>query len=198
LDAAKSELLAAEDHLASLEDWDPSRIFDRQLSAFDVEDEAARIVAPRAGVVLAINAAEGESVLHQPLIEMADDSELVCEVEVNELDAPRVAVGQSAEIRSRAFSKPLYGSVIRKYQLVGRPQLRALDPLARVDYRAITAVIELDQESTARAQDWLQLQVDVEIQVTGVAARESTAPAESRTPDSPVADSPIADRRAAK
>jgi hypothetical protein len=170
-------------------------------------------VAPRAGVVLAINAAEGESILHQPLIEMADDSELVCEVEVNELDAPRVAVGQTAEIRSRAFANPLHGAVAQKYQLVGRPQLRPLDPLARADYRAVTAVIELDQESIARARDWLQLQVDVEIQVTADPASRVRYPNDPGTADSAAANSrtasaqvappkaeqlPAVDRRSAK
>ena len=81
------------------------------------------------------------------------------------MDAALVQAGQSAIIRSKAFPQPLAGKVLRKSPLVGRPQLRPLDPLARVDYRAVTALIQLDRESTETARQWLQLQVEVEIAI---------------------------------
>ncbi len=169
--AADGEVRALLGHLESLRQSEAIETLDLQLVALDVQDQAAAIVAPSAGVILAVNARPGEASLHQPLIEMADTSQLVCEVEVNEMDAGLVEPGQAAVVRSRAFQQPLRGSVGKKFQLVGRPQLRPLDPLARVDYRTITAIIRLDPESVARAKDWLQLQVEVEISVSDSAAQ---------------------------
>jgi HlyD family secretion protein len=134
-----------------------------QIEALKLEAENSTITAPQAGKILTINATPGESAMQLPLIEMANLDRMVCEVEVNEMDAAFVELQQTAIIRSRAFAAPLTGIVVHKSPLVGRPQLRPLDPLARVDYRAVTTLIELDAKSTAVGKDWLQLQVEVEI-----------------------------------
>ncbi|HAC89385.1 MAG TPA: hemolysin D, partial [Planctomycetaceae bacterium] len=100
-----------------------------------------------------------------PLVELANIEHLVCEVEVNVEDAGRVQVGQRANIRSRAFEKPLTGVVTDKNRLVGRPRLRSLDPFAAVDYRTVSAIVALDDP--VQAKEWLQLQVEVEIDPAG-------------------------------
>ena len=98
---------------------------------------------------------------------MADLSALVCEIEVNEMDAPEIMAGQAATISSRALGEQsLKGQVAKKFKLVGRPQLRSLNPLARADYRTVTALVDLDAASTEIAQNWVQLQVEVEIQTS--------------------------------
>ncbi|MEO8269930.1 MAG: hypothetical protein ABI557_09425, partial [Aureliella sp.] len=65
----------------------------------------------------------------------------------------------------------LKGQVAKKFRLVGRPQLRSLNPLARADYRTVTAIVDLDTPSIEIAKNWVQLQVEVEIQTA-----TSTAP----------------------
>jgi HlyD family secretion protein len=164
-EAADAELESALAILKSANDAEALKIIDLQIAALDLQDAASEIVAPEPGIILAVNVTKGESSSPLPIIEMANTAQIVCEVEINEMDASLVQAGQVAIIRSRAFEKPLLGEVEKKYPLVGRPQLRSLDPLARVDYRAVTAIIRLDSASTKMAQDWLQLQVEVEIQV---------------------------------
>ncbi|MEZ6137373.1 MAG: efflux RND transporter periplasmic adaptor subunit [Pirellulaceae bacterium] len=163
--AAEAELANAQAIKQNATESEALKLIDLKLEALELENEAAVILAPQAGVILAVNATKGEASIQMPLIEMADDSQIVCEVEVNEMDAALVEKGQDVEIESRAFEQPLHGTVGTKYQLVGRPQLRPLDPLARVDYRAVTAIIKLDNESRLQARSWLQLQVEVKIHV---------------------------------
>lgn len=162
---AAAELEAAELKLQAATASDGVKIIQLQLAALELEATASAVVAPEAGVILVINATPGEASPQKPLIEMANTEQLVCEAEVNEMDAAVVQPGQPAILHSRAFAHPLRGRVLRKSPLVGRPQLRPLDPLARVDYRAVTTLIQLDPESTEQARQWLQLQVEVEIQI---------------------------------
>jgi len=167
LRAAEEELTAANEQLEAAYNQPTLEVMDLEIEALQQQSIAARITTPMAGVVLAVNASEGEASLPMPIIELANLDQLVCEVEINELDAAVVEPGQTATITSRALGdKQLRGRVLRKFKLVGRPQLRSPDPLARVDYRTVTALIELDQPSAVIAKDWLQLQVSVTIDIT--------------------------------
>ncbi|MCA9180159.1 MAG: efflux RND transporter periplasmic adaptor subunit [Planctomycetales bacterium] len=158
---ASSEQLAAADSSQALE------ILDLEIAAAVEQSATTRLLAPIDGVILAVNVNKGESSLPGPQIEMADLSALVCEIEINEMDAPTVVPGQAATITSRALGEQvLKGQVVQKFKLVGRPQLRSLNPLARADYRTVTAIVKLDAPSTEIAKDWLQLQVVVEIQTS--------------------------------
>lgn len=160
---AQAEREAAQLQLNTAVDSQAAKVIQMQIAALQLEAENSTITAPQAGKILTINATPGESAMQLPLIEMANLDRMVCEVEVNEMDAAAVQLRQTASIRSRGWAAPLTGVVVHKSPLVGRPQLRPLDPLARVDYRAVTTLIELDAKSTAVAKDWLQLQVEVEI-----------------------------------
>lgn len=162
--SAEQQQTAAREQLSAATASQALEIIDLELEALQLRAAAAKITAPTDGVVLAINASVGESSVPLPLIEMANLQQLVCEVEVNELDAAAVHPGQPATIRSRALGEQtLSGKVTRKFKLVGRPQLRSPDPLARVDYRTVIALVELDTAAVALAKDWLQLQVEVTI-----------------------------------
>ncbi|MCA9132176.1 MAG: efflux RND transporter periplasmic adaptor subunit [Planctomycetales bacterium] len=162
--AAESELAAAELLLASSQASQAVSVLDLEIQALEKQAAAASVVAPTAGVILALNVQAGEASGPRPLLEMADLQALVCEVEINEMDAALVQPGQPATLRSQAWGEQeLSGRVEKKFKLVGRPQLRPLDPLARADYRTVTAVITLDASSVPAAQEWLQLQVQVEI-----------------------------------
>ncbi len=172
--AAEVELEVASDALESAKASNALKIIDLEIATLKEKSSAAKIVAPTDGKILAVRTRRGEATTNFPLIEMANISQIVCEVEINEMDAAIVSEGQKARIYSRAFAEPLTGTVAKKHSLVGRPQLRPLDPLARVDFRSITAVVELDGTAAKQAQDWLQLQVEVEI-ITG--SSETNPPA---------------------
>ncbi len=74
-----------------------------------------QLVAPFAGVVLEVNARVEENVgSQQPIVVLADLTRMQIEVEVEEVDAPTVQAGQSAEIRLDAFpGETLQGTVSR-------------------------------------------------------------------------------------
>ena len=163
---AEEELQAAEQALVAAKASEAVEVLVLQLQALEVQDEASTLRAPQAGTIVALDANPGEAGSMMPLVEMANLDRIVVEVEVNEMDAALVVPGQKANIRSRAFDVPWHGKVLKKYQLVGRPQLRPLDPLARVDYRAVTVIVELDEAFAEAAKEWLQLQVDVGIELS--------------------------------
>ena len=166
IQAAETERDTTRDALAAVQASQALEILDLEIAAAQEQDAAARVISPINGLVVAVNASEGESSLSFPLIELANLDQMVVEVEINELDAALVQVGQTATITARALGKlELKGHVARKFNLVGRPQLRSPDPLARVDYRTVTAMLELDESSSKAAQDWLQLHVEAEIEL---------------------------------
>lgn len=164
--AAEAERDGARDALATAQASQAIEVLDLEIAAAKEQDAASRVLSPIDGVVVAVNASEGESSLPLPLIELANMDKMVVEVEINELDAALVRVGQSATITARALGElQLKGQVARKFNLVGRPQLRSPDPLARVDYRTLTALVELDESSATSARDWLQLHVEAQIEL---------------------------------
>lgn len=174
LQAAEQQRQVASKLLAAAESSQAIEILDLEIAALVEQTATTRLVAPKAGMILAVNVAPGEATLAAPLIEMADLTSLVCEVEINAMDAPSVRSGQTATITSRVLGEQaLHGTVIKKFSLVGRPQLRSLDPLARADFRTVTATIELDPPSTQIAKDWLQLQVEARIDIGTVNVGES-------------------------
>lgn len=174
--AAESERDGARDALAAAQASQAIEVLDLEIAAAREQDAASRVSSPIDGIVLAVNASEGESSLPLPLVELANMVKMVVEVEINELDAALVQVGQSATITARALGKlQLKGHVARKFNLVGRPQLRSPDPLARVDYRTVTALVELDESSSTSARDWLQLHVEVQIALNSVPRSNASA-----------------------
>ncbi len=136
-----------------------------ELKALDVQQQSSILVAPQAAVVVAINARVGEAATQFPLIELADESKVICEVEVVETDAARIAPGQIARISSPALPTELHGKVLNRGPLVGRPQLAVADPLAKADYRSVVVTVEIDPPDVPIASKWLQLQVSVEIEI---------------------------------
>ncbi len=175
---ATTELESAQQSLAAARSSRAVAIVESEIEVLRKQSEAARIRAPTNGEIIAVNVKAGESSVQLPIIEMADTAQLVCEVEINELDAARVHENDKASMTSRAFNgETIRGIVKRKSNVVGRPQLKPFDPLAPVDYRSVTAVIELDEASRELASQWLQLQVEVEIEV----APRSASPTSNST-----------------
>lgn len=182
LQAVEQERQASSEQLSAAENSQSLEILDLEIAAAVEQSATTRLVAPVDGVILAINVNPGESSLPGPQIEMANLSALVCEIEVNEMDAPAIAIGQAVTITSRALrGETLKGQVSKKFKLVGRPQLRSLNPLARADYRMVTAIVDLDSRSSEMAKNWVQLQVEAEIQTSTSTSTSPAAPAASGT-----------------
>ncbi len=180
-EAATEERTAAEAMLAAASASQALEILDLEIDALIEQVTASKVVASVDGVILAMNASAGETSMPLPLVEMANLKNLVCEIEINEMDAALVTEGQKATIVSRAFgTNVLSGVVDKKFKLVGRPQLRPLDPLARADYRTVIAVVKLDDKWAEAAAQWLQLQVEVTIDINSGPNRTN---AQATTPE---------------
>ncbi len=164
---AKEKVVGAERSLALAQKADPIGLIEAQIKSAEQQLASSQLVSPTTGTIVSIDARPGESVAQLPLIQLADLSRMVCQVEIYQTDAPLVEMGQAAELRSDAFAQVMRGKVTRINRLVGYPQLRTTDPLAKLDYRTLPILVELDPEFTTEAARWLQLQVEVTIPLDG-------------------------------
>lgn len=160
---AAEKVSGAEKSLELAKKADPASVVRAQLKGAEQQLAAARVASPIDGSVVSIEARVGETVGQMPLAQVADLSRMVCQVEIYQTDAPLVKIGQSALLASDAFEKPLRAKVTRIDRLVGYPQLRSTDPLAKVDYRTLPVLLEVEPEDAPTAARWLQLQVEVTI-----------------------------------
>lgn len=198
---AKERVTGAESALRLAEQADPLSLIRMQITAAEQQLERARLISPIAGNVVAIDTRVGESVAQFPLIQVADLSRMGCVVEIYQTDAPHVRIGQQVQLRNIAFEQPLKGSIARIDRLVGYPQLRSMDPLAKVDYRTLPVMVEITPADSATAARWLQLQVEVEVALSdsaGLPNERVTAPqvsaaanSEGQTSVSPAALEPV-------
>lgn len=168
-EAAVAEVSAAETLLAMAKAAEPEAAFDAQLNSLAVEEGRSILLSPIDGVVLAVHAAEGGSVVQSPILELANVASVVGELEVNAAQARWVEVGQKVTINSSSLKNPLTGKVVEKSLMVGQPRLRSLDPLAAVDYRTLSVIVALDNPE--QASHWLQLQVEANIELDNKQSR---------------------------
>ncbi len=168
-EAAQAEVAAAETLLAMAKAAEPEAAFDAQLNALAVEEGRSVLISPIDGVVLAVHAAEGGSVVQSPILELANAASVVAELEVNAAQAKWVEVGQKVTITSASLKSPLTGKVADKSLMVGQPRLRSVDPLAAVDYRTLSVIVALDNPE--QASQWLQLQVEANIELENTQSR---------------------------
>lgn len=160
---AHEKARAAEKSLDLAKKVDPASVLKAQISAAEQQLALSQVLSPIDGTVVSLDAHVGESIAQFPLVQVADLTRMICQVEVDQIDAPRVKVGQVARLNSKAFKSPLKGKVSRIERLVGYPQLRASDPLAKTDYRTLPIQVEIDASDVGTAADWVQLQVEVTI-----------------------------------
>lgn len=166
MDAAQAELNAAlaarEVALSSI----PDRSLKTKLELARAQCERSMLHAPCDGTILKIYVRPGELVGPTPILEMANLDRMVAVAQVYETEVKRLKVGQKARIESRSFPEPydrdgLTGTVARIGQVVGRPSLKELNPLAPADRRAVEVRIDLDEEAGRQASRFVNMQVDV-------------------------------------
>lgn len=140
------------------------RPLEKQIELLRLQLGQAAVVAPGSGTVLQVHGVAGERTSVQPLIEMADLTQMSCLAEVHESDVGEVRLGQIAELKSASLSRTIRGRVRRIDRVVGASQMRSASPLARSDFRSIGVWIQIDPEDVAVASERLQLQVEVRIE----------------------------------
>jgi HlyD family secretion protein len=114
--------------------------------------DKCRIKSPMAGTVLRVHKRSGESVstiYPQPILTVADTSQLRVRAEVDERDIGRVRLNQRVVITSDASpDRPVEGKVVRLASQMGRKQVRSGDPAEKSDRDVLEVLVEFDRQDT--------------------------------------------------
>lgn len=128
--------------------------------------DRARVLAPRDGTIVEVAARTGERPPSNGLLQMGDTAQMEAELEVFQIMAPRVTVGQDVSLVSGVLGpEPLTGTVARIGTLVGRQSVTAEDPAANTDARVLLVEVTLDEASSIRAARYINLEVVARISV---------------------------------
>ncbi len=138
-----------------------------ELRKAETELERAYIRAPLNATVLELKGRPGERPGPDGVLDVGDLAQMVAELEIYQSHIARVAEGQHVEMRADALDHPLYGVVRAIGMSVGLQALVGTDPAANTDARVIKVYVDLDEESTARAARFTNLQVVAHIDVDG-------------------------------
>lgn len=127
----------------------------------------AKLLAPSEATVLKINGKRGEVMVQAPLMQLGNLEQLVCIAEVVDRLASDVRHGQKVTMTSPALAQPIRGTVASIGRIVGTGNLVDPNPLAATDRRTVEIIVDIDPLDRQVAQSLINLQVTVEIQVTG-------------------------------
>lgn len=163
-DLADQQVIAARKGLELIDSSSPLQSAETQVKLLEQQLARTKLLSPCDGIVLSITSDVGEAVMQLPIMEVADISKMVCRAEVHESDLKRIQLDCRAELQSSALSKSLQGKIVRIDRMVGNPEMRIPDPLAKTDFRAVPVWIEIDSEYVEEASHFIQLQVQVSIQ----------------------------------
>ena len=148
---AAAELRAAEQSLALAEKGTGLESLDRRVELAEFKLQQTKVVAPKGGVVLGVQAHAGEVVPQQPLLQIADLDNLVCVTEVEVGDVPYLQADQKAVLSCRAFhGATLEGNVDRVGSQITQAGLRPRDPRQPVDRDVTKVVVQIDSKKAAR------------------------------------------------
>ena len=124
--------------------------------------ETSYITAPVDGTILDLLLFPGERVGSSPLLIMGDTAHMMAKVEVYESDIPRLHLNQKARITATPLKDPLTGQISRIANYVQKQQIVDADPAAFTDARVVEVWVRLDEDSSPRAAQFVNLQVNVE------------------------------------
>lgn len=125
------------------------------------ELDRAIIRAPINGSILAIFSRAGELLADEGLLQMADMTALIAIAEVNEIDIPRVAVGQTAVIRSPLLPSPIEATVTRTSETIFKQKRPTSDVLIGRDAR----IAEIEIQPKSKLPPLVGAELTVEIRV---------------------------------
>ena len=133
-----------------------ARLDAAQARAASARTEIGRLTirAPIAGEILAVNIRKGEYVStmgggSQPFIEMGQTQPMHVRIDIDEEQAPRLALGQSATISPRgAANQQVQASFVRAEPLVVPKRSLTNSAAERVDVRVLQVIYELPAAAT--------------------------------------------------
>jgi HlyD family secretion protein len=136
--------------------------FQAALEAAKANLELALVRAPFRGQVLDVHTHPGEQIRVEGILELGRTDRMYVIAEVYETDIARVAVGQTAQVRSPALAKPVSGKVESIGMKVGRMDVLGTDPVAETDARVIEVSILLDDPAAVSRLTNLQVEVEID------------------------------------
>ncbi len=142
LDVARSDLAVAEENL-----------------------EQSYVRAPIAGTLLSLHLQPGEKPGSDGIMVIGNIDQMTVDVEIYQADIAAVSVGDSVEITADAFDGVLIGAVTEIGLEVKRQSVIGADPAANTDARVVDVTVVLDEQSSARASRFSNLQVRAAIEV---------------------------------
>lgn len=146
-----------------------SKALHKKLELVDAQLKLAQLPPPAAGTILKISTPPGQVVGRNPVLQLADLSQMNCVAEVYESLVKRVQPGQPVVLESDSFSDAfaesgLAGEVISVGSMMKSPDLNQLDPFAKSDVRVVEVVIKIEGAGQiCEAARLVNLQVDVVI-----------------------------------
>ncbi|OYU19873.1 MAG: efflux transporter periplasmic adaptor subunit [Rhodobacteraceae bacterium PARR1] len=133
LEAARAQLELAEAQMANI---------DLQLDRADVKAPVAGEITARSAVIGAVASAQAE-----PMFQMIKNGELELNVELAEVDLPRLAAGQTVRMRSIGLTEPLTGTV------------RLVEPTIDTATRLGRARISIDGDDAVRSGMFMDAEI---------------------------------------
>ncbi len=169
IEIAEKEITATELAITSAKSLAGLQSMNKQIELLELQLRTIKLTSPVAATVISIDSGPGEPTTTMPIMRLANTSNMVARAEVNVAELPRLELGAKATITSAALFKDnapeaLVGRVASISQVIGSPRLPSPNPMARVDWRSVEVVIEIDPAFAPLAATRLQLQVDIAIQ----------------------------------
>ncbi len=129
------------------------------------ELDLSYIRAPQAGRILRVQTRPGETVSDKGIVELAQTEQMYAIAEVYESDISKIRLLQTAIITSpsNVFSGKLRGTVKQIGSQIAKKDILETDPTAASDARVIEVKIKLDKASSQQVANFINLQVNVEI-----------------------------------
>ena len=165
---AQNNLNTIQFSITNADDAVPLKSLDAAVALAEQAYELTQIHSPiDQATIVDMIVREGDSVTNQPIMVLADLSQMNCVVEVVDSFLKTIDLEKYQNLRARitgsALPKPLMGTVVSKGIMIGPVSLKDPNPFARVDQRTGSVIVKLD-DSAAAAQ-FVNLQVNVEIEV---------------------------------
>ena len=179
LQKAQAEQKAAQRALQIAQKASALDSLEGQISLAKLKRDQTKVTAPLSGTVISVGVHPGEVVGTQPLLQIADLTDLVCIAEVDVSDVPLLRENGEATITSRAFrGREIKGTIERIGNVAGSAKLQPFDPRQTVDRTVTTVTLRIDAQEAISAVGGdersvgaalVGLQVDVKFPVTDAA-----------------------------